>query len=572
MKTPLQNTRQPSQMELQPLLQLLNQGRLPQAEQSSRAMLQRYPSTFIIYNVLGVALEGQQKFAEAETVYRKAIQLDGKIAEIHFNLGVVQSQLGKLDEAIHCYRKCIALKPNLAVAHFNLGIALQALQRLEEATAAYRRATALEPGFFEAHGNLGAVLQAQGKLDDAIACYRKAIAIQPDARGYFNLGTALRNQGVLEEAIACYQKAIALAPGYVDAHSNLGDIYFHQGKANEAVHCYRQALAIAPDHALTSYNLGIFYYDSGELELAIPCFERAQINDWQERTLYCLYKTGQFDAFRSRLEPLLAQKHTSPFLATLSAHYAANFGQEDPYDFCKDPMDFVFHARIPELSEPDSPLLAELIHDIEQADIAERKQGRLVNGTQSAGNLFKRPEASFRKLAALVKQQVEAYKARFAGADNGLMQYFPKEIEFSSSWFVKMRQGGHLSSHIHEEGWLSGSLYLAMPRRAAGSDAGSIEFSTHGDNYPLQHDDFPRRAIPPEVGDIVIFPSSLFHRTIPFDASEARICVAFDVKPQETPGFLKRGSMMSLGAFCPWLLETLELLEVFGHYGLRLLA
>jgi hypothetical protein len=33
------------------------------------------------------------------------------------------------------------------------------------------------------------------------------------------------------------------------------------------------------------------------------------------------------------------------------------------------------------------------------------------------------------------------------------------------------------------------------------------------------------------VGDIVLFPSSLFHRTIPFSADEDRICVAFDLKP-----------------------------------------
>jgi Putative 2OG-Fe(II) oxygenase len=29
----------------------------------------------------------------------------------------------------------------------------------------------------------------------------------------------------------------------------------------------------------------------------------------------------------------------------------------------------------------------------------------------------------------------------------------------------------------------------------------------------------------------VLFPSSLFHRTIPFNSDEERICVAFDLKP-----------------------------------------
>ncbi|HWU82656.1 MAG TPA: tetratricopeptide repeat protein [Methylophilaceae bacterium] len=533
MKPQFQPARQPSQMEVQPLLNLLNSGQLPQAEHMAKSLLQRYPAAFILHNVLGLALEGQQRYPEAEQVYRMAIQIDGKIGEIHFNLGVVLANQGKSEDAIGSYRKAIALKPNLAVAHFNLGIALQGLGRNEEATAAYRKAIGYEPGFYEAYGNLGAVLQAQGRLEDAVSAYRKAIAIHADARGYFNLGTALRNQGAAQEAIGCFNQALALDPRFVDAWTNLGDVFFHQGKANEALDCYGKALSIDPSHPATNYNLGIFYYDGGELEKAIPCFQAAGIADWRERTLYCFYKTGQYDAFREGMQAMLNEPHLSPFLATLSTHYATNFGTEDVYDFCKTPMDFVFHSQITELVGEDSSLRAELIRDIEQAEIAERKQGRLHNGIQSSGNLFKRPEASFRKLAELVKRQVQAYQAAFAGADNSLMRHFPREIEFSSSWYVKMRQGGHLTSHIHEEGWLSGSLYLSMPTRAPGSDAGSIEFSTHGDDYPQQHTDFPRRAIAPSVGDIVIFPSSLFHRTIPFEADEARICIAFDIRPNE---------------------------------------
>jgi hypothetical protein len=42
---------------------------------------------------------------------------------------------------------------------------------------------------------------------------------------------------------------------------------------------------------------------------------------------------------------------------------------------------------------------------------------------------------------------------------------------------------------------------------------------------------FPVGIASPKVGDIVLFPSSLFHRTIPFNSNEERICIAFDLKP-----------------------------------------
>lgn len=556
MRNMYQAAKQPSQGEIQSLLNLYNTGQLAQAEMLARNLLSHYPNVLVIYNVLGVSLEGQRKFEEAVTCYRRALTLEPKAAELHFNLGASLSNLGRFEEAIASYRKAISLKPSLVVAHFNLGTALQALRRYEEATAAYRKVVAMEPGFFEAHGNLGTVLQEQGKLDEAITCYRKALAIQTDARGYYNLATALRNQGNLEEAIGTYHKALALQPNYADAYSSLGEALWHYGKPEEAIAHYHKALAIDPDHALANYNLGLFFYDGGELERAIPYFERSQRDDWRERTLYCLYKTGHYEEFREKLQPLLGQKNTSPFLATLSGHYATNFGVEDPYNFCKHPMEFIFHDKIEPLAEQDSQLLQDLLRDITFTDITERKQGRLYYGIQSSGNLLKRSEASFKKLASLIKDKLKAYRQQYAGADCELIKSFPNELEFSSSWYLKMQQGGHLTSHIHEEGWLSGCVYLALPKQKSHEHEGSIEFSTHGDEYPKKHENFPAQAIAPEVGDIVIFPSSLFHRTIPFNSKEDRICVAFDLKPMRV---LRSLAIVAIG----WLsLICVDVLEV----------
>lgn len=531
MKPQPPHTRQPGQHELQPLLNLLDSGRLAQAENAARTLLERYPDAPVVHQVLANALAGQGKFAEAIESCRKLVGANPQSAELHFNLAVVASQAGRLEEAVASYERTIALAPRLADAHYNLGTALQALGRFDAAAASYRRAVELEPGYFEAHGNLGAVLQLQGKLADAVESYRRALAIHPDARGHFNLGTALSNQGRLGEAIASYRKALAIDPNHADAATSLGEALFHQGQPEAAIASYRHALAIAPEHPEANYNLGIFLYDAGELEQAIPYFERSQLRDWRERVLYCLYKTEHFEDFRTRLRPLLEKPHTSPFLATLSTHHAANFGVEDEYEFCRNPLDFVCHARIDALAAAGSTLRADLLRDIERAEIAERKQGRLHHGIQSSGNLFHRPEASFKVLATEVRKVIEAYRAHFASHECMFIRAFPQQIEFSSSWYVKMRTGGHLTSHIHETGWLSGSLYLAMPRRESGRDDGSIEFSTHGDDYPQRHADFPKKTIAPAVGDIVLFPSSLFHRTIPFDASEERVCIAFDVKP-----------------------------------------
>ena len=84
---------------------------------------------------------------------------------------------------------------------------------------------------------------------------------------------------------------------------------------------------------------------------------------------------------------------------------------------------------------------------------------------------------------------------------------------------------------MHKEGWLSGSLYLSRPKRELDSD-GDIIFSLHGSNYPKEDKVFKNKVINIEKGDMVLFPSSLFHATLPFNSSERRITLAFDIIPK----------------------------------------
>ena len=76
-------------------------------------------------------------------------------------------------------------------------------------------------------------------------------------------------------------------------------------------------------------------------------------------------------------------------MATLSGHYAKNYNEIDTYKFCPQPLDFVSHQSIPCLLENNEALRLQLLEDINNADINDRKQSRLFYVTQSAGNFFK---------------------------------------------------------------------------------------------------------------------------------------------------------------------------------------
>jgi uncharacterized protein (TIGR02466 family) len=526
---------QPPSKDVQVLHQLMQDGQLSQAEAKAQAVLAQYPHELVLYNLLGFCQQGQGKNREAIVSFRKMLAIEPRLAEIHFNVAVILGQLGENNDAIISYRKTLQLKPDFTAAHFNLGILLQAQASLPAAATHYRKAIALEPGFFEALGNLGTVLQQSGQLVDAEHCYRRALALHPDARGHVNLGTTLYDQGKHDEAILAFREAIKIDPHCADAWNNLGETLRDRGQMVEAIKCYERALVVQADHGRAKYNLGEYFCLAGRLLEAVPYFASSNFADAQERVLQCLYKTQQFEIFKQKFDQLAAHnRHNSVLLATLSTHYAINFGVENSYAFCKKPMDYVLHSRIEELAAPNSPFLNVLLRDIQHLASAERKQGRLYYGTQSAGNLLKRPEPSFQKLAGLIRQQIAQYQKHYAESSDELIISFPREIEFASSWYLRMKQGGYLTSHIHEEGWISGCVYLKLPTKNTGRE-GSFAYGTDGDDYPRLHDNFPSQVVDLHVGDAVLFPSSLFHRTLPFHSDQDRVCVAFDVKPAGLP-------------------------------------
>ncbi|MCQ8104855.1 tetratricopeptide repeat protein [Methylomonas sp. SURF-2] len=521
----------PQAGELQALHQLYQSGQLALAEHRALALSTHYPKSAALLNLLGMCQQGQGKLREAAATFRKVLTLDPAIAELHFNLAAIYTQLHDVKAAMASYRKALQLKPDFSVAHFNLGALLQQQDQLAEAAKHYQQAARAQADFFEAWVNWGAVMQLRGDLQAAEQCYRKALALHDDAKGHFNLGTTLYGQGEHAAAMTEFREALRLDPQMADAWNDIGEIYRDQGDMEAAVRSYRQALQTQPSHARANYNLGECYCLGGQLEQAVPYFAASDFADARERVLQCLYKTGQFEAFKQSLDQLAdSTPHHSILLGTLSTHYAINFRQPNSYRFCRNPMDFVLHTRIEELAIPDSPLLNQLLHDITHLAIAERKQGRLYYGKQSAGNLLQRAEPSFQKLAGLIRAKVKAYQKQFAGSQDSLIRLFPKQLEFASSWYLRMRQGGYLTSHIHEEGWISGCVYLQLPDKCGGHE-GSFEYGTDGDDYPRLHDEFPSRIVDQAVGDLVLFPSSLFHRTIPFQSDQERVCVAFDIKP-----------------------------------------
>lgn len=223
-----------------------------------------------------VQLHQSGRLRDAEQIYRQILQRDPRNADALHLMGVIAHQEGRHSEAVEWIERAIGIHANVPDFHKNLGGALLELRKYPEAIASYSRAIQLDRQHAAAHNGLGNALRAQGRFDEAEESCRRAMAIRPDyAEAYDSLGNLLRDQGKYAEAIACFQKALELRPGQAESHNNLANALKDHGKLAEAVECYRKALEIRPDAAAIHHNLGIVLNDLARRDEAVFSFLRA---------------------------------------------------------------------------------------------------------------------------------------------------------------------------------------------------------------------------------------------------------------------------------------------------------
>lgn len=152
-------------------------------------------------------------------------------------------------------------------------------------------------------------------------------------------------------------------------------------------------------------------------------------------------------------------------------------------------------------------------------------------GTQTDGPLFSRVEPEIRALRAAVVAAVTAHIAGLPPADPGHPLLAPRRdrpVRFAGAWSVRLTQAGHHANHVHPAGWLSSALYIALPDRADAGPPPAGWLTLGQPDASLGLDLPPIREVEPKPGRLVLFPSTMWHGTVPFAAGE-RLTVAFDV-------------------------------------------
>jgi len=197
-------------------------GRLSQAEDLCREIVELSPRTSEAYNMLGIIYQERGLIDDAIAALHKAVELDGSNANAFFNLGTILGENGQHEQAAILLRKGLALAPRTAEARNNLGLALARLGKLDEAISSLEKATELDRHYGGAWLNLGDTYCSQGNMQKGVDAYQRCIRIMPDfAEAHYNLSVAQHDLKLLPDAMESLQRTIELDPEHTAARHML---------------------------------------------------------------------------------------------------------------------------------------------------------------------------------------------------------------------------------------------------------------------------------------------------------------------------------------------------------------
>ena len=438
------------------------------------------------------------------------------------------------------------------------GLLERALDEHSDALKSFEAAERLAPvdaGI--AHGHARVALEAG---IPAVALFERALRIAPnDPQIHLGLNAARLAAGEGEQAEADLGRMLARAPLWIDGHRQLAQMRSFLGRREEVYQPLEQAIDSHPREAAlwqTLFDLQVQAEDYAQLRATIEK-ARPTLSPQALRTfeVVAASETGE----QGRADAILADGAATIPPVWLIRHHLRNDRTAEASAIVDSELrgpkaaDVWPYAETVWRTSGDPRLEGLTGHPrlVSVIDLRERifaipglvdllrslhtRSGRYLNqsvrgGSQTDGPLFSRVEAEIRALRALIVSAVEEHVARFETLPDDHPQKLAnagKSIRFSGSWSVRLVDGGFHTSHVHPRGWISSALYLALPEERSGNE-GSLALGEPPAELGLDLE--ATRMIEPKLGQLVLFPSWMWHGTRPFPSGE-RLTVAFDVAP-----------------------------------------
>jgi tetratricopeptide (TPR) repeat protein len=509
-------------------------GRLRDAELALRQALNLEPDSRQARLTLARLLTDASMPSAAIDEARPLLERDADDAEALAITAAAQSSLDHLDEAATSFRKAIRIKPEYAIARHNYAALLCKQGRAEEALQELDAAERLGVGGPEFLYNKGSALMMLSRFDDADSALVQALELAPEdvsthellaklrfmrgeqdfTRSFEGLnkpnlislrGDLLRRAGCIDHALSLIQDLYERYPDSPSLATSLAVLLQEHGQLEEALVHARHAARASPDNTAANENLIAILLQLGRPD-----------------------ETTEYLAHIRRVQPL--DQRWLTYEAT-AARLKGEPRYEELFDYERFVLGFDLeppagYATIEAFHEELVPILYER-HGFEMHPLDQS----LRFGSQTPRSLLSDPNPVVGALIEALRKSIEVYRQAVGfDAAHPFLERNRGKSHIVGCWSVKLRSGGFHVNHIHPEGWLSSAYYVEVPKNvsASNSKSGWIKF---GEPRMPTLGAGPAHYERPREGRLVLFPSYMWHGTVPFEADEPRMTVAFDVRP-----------------------------------------
>jgi uncharacterized protein (TIGR02466 family) len=472
-----------------------------------------------------------------------------------------------------------ALVATPAPSHLALAVhagALKLVGRREEAVAFDLQAIDRFAASPIAWHNYAATLEDLGRAAEAVTACERAFALGMDAPQTFGLyARALRGAGNHERAEYAYRQSLVRAPAVAEVAAEYANyIWMLRGDPAEA-----DAILDAAFHAgapPTSLLLAksTLYEAAGQAERAAGLLDAASRK--MPGDLFILLAAVEFALRLERVDEAeryvrlaeaaepgsrnvaqysaivdLARNRPGEALAKLRraletfpddqslwgwAATAARAAGDPLYgELC----DYDAMVRAYDLTTPEGwPSLEAFLGDLGKALKDQHLYQQhptnqsLRHGSQTMHLLTGSDAPAIQAFFRAIDAPIREHMASLGQGDDPLRRRNTFDYRIQGAWSVRLKPGGFHRDHFHPEGWLSSAFYVETPDAALESPdkQGWIRFGQPPfvTDPPLP----PAHYVRPKPGRLVLFPSYMWHGTVPFSTDEARMSVAFDAVPR----------------------------------------
>ncbi len=351
-----------------------------------------------------------------------------------------------------------------------------------------------------------ALLMNSGETQEAIRLLLKIVKIIPNfAQAHFNLGTALNALGKTKQAIKSLQHALKIKPDYAEAHFNLANSWRQIGSTQASIVHYVKALYFDPNHSAAATNLA-----SAHLKLGNP--KEAFIASTQAQKI----KPGNRDAlaFKAIAATEMGDKHTAAKILNPDVFiYSKHFKNQRSFDNLTD-----FNRAL-------------VKHILEHPTLAKETHNKATRNGQQTDNLALGDRGPVAGLQEMIGEALDEYLENIKTDRTHPYPALIPNLTRIDIWGTVLGAQGYQTAHMHRAAWVSGVYYVQLPEvmhKAESGNAGWIEFCRPPDEFKCkqEHD---VKIIQPKEGIMLLFPSYLYHSTIPFESNDKRISIAFDL-------------------------------------------